>query len=75
MVFPGGSVVKDRPANAGYTGLIPMWGKSPGKGTGNLLQYSGLGNPIDREAWRAILHGVVAKESDTTYKNKQSLSE
>ena len=53
----------------------PVWGKSPGKGNGYLLQYSGLGNPIDRGAWRVIFHGVVAKESDTTYKNKQSLSE
>ena len=42
-VFPGGSVVKNPPANAGDPGdavLIPRWGRSPGTGNGNLLQYS-----------------------------------
>ena len=43
MVFPGGSVVKNPPANAGDMGLIPGWGKSPGEGNGNPLQYSSLG--------------------------------
>ena len=40
--------------------------KTDGEGNGNLLQYSCLENPMDRGAWRAIVHGV-AKESDTTY--------
>ena len=48
--FPGGSVVKDPPANAGATGLIPGSGRSPGEGNGNLLQYSCLEDPLDREA-------------------------
>ena len=40
-------------------------GKSPGEGNGNPLQYSCLGNPVDREAWRATVHGVI-KEHHTT---------
>ena len=46
--FPGGSVVKNPPANAGDAGLIPGLGKSPGGGSGNSLQYTCLGNPMDR---------------------------
>ena len=52
--FPGGSVVKTLPANAGDEGLIPGSGRSPGKGHGNPLQYSCLGNPMDKRAWWAI---------------------
>ena len=48
--FPGGSVVKNMPANAGDMGSVAGSGRSPGKGNGNLLQYSCLGNPMDREA-------------------------
>ena len=40
--FPGGSVVKNPPANAGDTGSIPGLGRSPGEGNGNPLQYSSL---------------------------------
>ena len=53
-------VVKNRPANAGYTrdpSLIPESGRSPGGQNGNPLQYSCLQNPIDREAWWATAHG------------------
>ena len=63
--FPGGLVVKNLPANARDTGLIPGSGRSPREGNGNLLQYSCLGNPMERGAWRAAVHGV-AKESDMT---------
>ena len=59
------SAVKHLPANAGDTGSIPGWGRSPGEGNGNPLQYSCLENPMDRGAWRATVQGV-AKESDTT---------
>ena len=65
-VFPGGSVVKNLPVNAGDADSIPGSGKPPGKRNGNLLQYACLGNPMDRGAWRATNYGV-AKELDTTY--------
>ena len=48
--FPGASVVKNLPAIEGYSGSIPGSGRSPGEGNGNPLQYSCLGNPMDREA-------------------------
>ena len=48
--FPGGSVVKNWPANAGDTGSIPGPGRSPGEGNGNPLRSSCLGNPMDRGA-------------------------
>ena len=66
--FLGDSVVKNLPANAGDagdSGTIPGSGRSPGEGNGNPFQYSRLGNPMDRGAWRATVHGV-AKESDMT---------
>ena len=65
MGFPGGLVVKNLRANAGDVGSIPESGRSPGEGNCNPLQYSCLGNPMDRGAWKATVHGV-AKESDTT---------
>ena len=58
--FSGGSVVKNLPANAGDTGLIPGLGRLPRGGNGNPPQYSCLGNPMDRGALRATGH-VVAK--------------
>ena len=64
--FPGVSVEKNVPANVGEVGLIPGLGRSSGRGNGNPLQYSCLGNPMDRETCWAPVHGVV-KESDTTY--------
>ena len=49
--FPDDSVVKNLPANAGDPGLIPGLGRSPGEGNGDPLQYSSLGNPMNREIW------------------------
>ena len=46
-------------------GLIPGWGRAPGEGNGNPLQYPFQDNPTDRGAWRARVRRVV-KESDTT---------
>ena len=68
MGFLGDSVVKNLLAKAGDTGdvgLIPGSGRSLGGGNGNALQYSCLGNPMDRGAWQATVHRA-AKESDTT---------
>ena len=65
MGFPRGSVLKNAPAKAGDTGLIPGSGRSPEGGKGNPLQYSCLENPTDRGARRAALHGVT-EESDMT---------
>ena len=55
-------MVKNLPANAEDSGdmdSIPGSGRSPGDGNGNLHQYSSLGNPMDREAWWAAIHGVA----------------
>ena len=59
--LPGGSVVKNPPANVGDTGSIPGLGRSPGEGNGYPLQYSFMENSMDRGAWWAAVHGV-AKE-------------
>ena len=59
MGFPGGSVVKDLPANAGDMDWIPGLGRSLGEANGNPLQCSCLRNSMDRGAWRAIVHGVA----------------
>ena len=63
MGFPGGSWVKNPPANTGDAGLIPGLGRSPGEGNGNLFQYSCLRNPMDKGAWWVTDHGV--KKSQT----------
>ena len=63
--FPGGSVVKNVPANAGDAGSFPGSARFPGEGKGNQLLYSCLGNSIDRGAWQATVLGV-AKELDTS---------
>ena len=55
--LPGGSVVKNPPANARDIGSIPGLGRSPGEGKGNPLHYSCLGNSMDRGPWRATIHG------------------
>ena len=68
MGFPGGSVVKNPPANAGDTGSIPVLGRIPGKGNGNPLQYSYLGNPRDRGAWQATVHVVARVRHDLATK-------
>ena len=62
--FPGESVIKKPPANSGDTSSIPGLGRSPGEGNGNPFQNSCLGNPMDRRAWWAVVHGVT--QSDMT---------
>ena len=56
--FPRGAVVKNLPANAGDARWISGSGRSPGVGNGNPLQYSCLGNPMDRGVWQATVLGV-----------------
>ena len=55
-------MIKYLPANAGDArdvGSIPGLGRSPGEENGNLLQHSCLGNPMDRGAWWATVHGAA----------------
>ena len=74
MDFPGGSVVVNLPTSAGDTrglGSIPGLRRSLGEGNGNPLQYSCLGNPIDREAWRATVLGVARVRQDLATRQQQ----
>ena len=61
--FQGGLSDKGSPCKAGDAGLIPESGRAPGEGNGYPLKYSCLGNPMDREAWRATVHSIT-KELD-----------
>ena len=58
LIVLGLLVLKNPSASAGDSGSIPGWGRSPGGGHGNPLQYSCLENPTDRGAWRATVHRV-----------------
>ena len=69
-------VIKNPPANAGGTrdtGSIPGSGRSPEEGNGNPLQYSCLGNPMDKGTWRATVHGVTQIRHDLVTKPPQLL--
>ena len=59
MGFPCSSAGKDYACNAGDPSSIPGLGGSPGEGNGYLLQYSCLGNPVDRGDWEATVPGVT----------------
>ena len=62
---PGGTVGKEYAYHAGDTGdlgLIPGLGRCPGSGRGNSLQYSCLGNPMDRGAWEATVHRITKSQ-------------
>ena len=64
--LPGGTVVKNLPANAGDArdlGAVFGLGRSPGVGNGNPLQYSCLENSMDRGAWQATVHGVAKSQT------------
>ena len=63
MGFPDGSDGKESACNAGGLGLIPGSGRSPGEENGNPLQYSCLGNPMDRGAWSATVQGVAESQT------------
>ena len=59
ICFLGGSVVKNLPANTGDVGFIPGSGRSHEEGNDSLLQYSCLGNHLDRGASQATVHGIT----------------
>ena len=59
LAYTGGSEDKASACNAADLGSIPGLKRSPGGGNGNPLQYSCLENPMDRGAWRAIVHRVT----------------
>ena len=61
--FPGGSGGKESVCNARDLGLIPGWGSFHGKGNGNPLQYSCLGNLMDRGTWWSTVHGVEKSQT------------
>ena len=60
---PGGSVVKNPPANTGDTGSISGSGRSPGGGHDNAFQYSRLENHMDRGTWWATVHKVANSQT------------
>ena len=62
--FPHSSVGKESTCNAGDPVSIPGWGRCPGEGNGNPLQYSCLENPMDIGAWQATVHGVMRVRHD-----------
>ena len=61
----GSSDTKESACNASDPGLIPGFGRTPGvlPGNGDSLQYSCLGNPMDRGAWQAIVHGIAKSQT------------
>ena len=79
MLHKGGSAVQNPPANAGDAGSIPGSGRSSGRGNDDPLQYSCLGNPMDRGFWQATDRGVarvrydLASEHTCTQKGLESL--
>ena len=72
MDFPGGSDSKASVYNAGDLGSIPGSGRSPAEGNGNPLQYSCLGNLMDRGAWRATVHGVTKNQTRLSMRAESS---
>ena len=64
FLAPGGSVIKNLPAKQETRGLIPGSGRPPGVENGNPLQYSCLGNPMNRGAWQATVHGFTKNQQD-----------
>ena len=61
--FPGGSDGKGSACNAGDLDSIPGLGRSPSRGNGYPLQYSGLENSMDRGAWQATVHRVAKSQT------------
>ena len=64
--FPGAAISEESACtaeDAADTGLISGLIRSPGVGNGNPLQYSGLGNPMGRGAWHAVVHGAAKSQT------------
>ena len=79
-----GTDCKESTCNAGDLGLIPGWERSTGEGNGYLLKYSCQGNPMDRAAWWAIVHGFakswtrlkqLSMHAQDSYKREMTLVE
>ena len=72
--FPSGSVSKESVCNAGDLRSVPGWGRFPGGGHGNPLQYSCQENSIDRGAWWATVHGSqrVGPKEQLTHAHTQA---
>ena len=66
--LPGWLSGKESAGNTGNVDLIPGWGRCPGEGNGNPLQYFCLENPMDRGAWWATVHGVARVRHDLVIK-------
>ena len=64
-------MVKNSPAKQEFVGSIPGLGRSPGVGNDNPLQYSCLGNLMDRGAWLATVHGVARAGHNLATKQQQ----
>ena len=71
---PIDSVGKESDCNAGVTDSIPGSGRSPGGGNGNPLQYSCLGNPMERGDWRAPVHSVAELDMTKVTENAYTTS-
>ena len=74
MGFPSGSDSKESACNAGDPGSVPRWGRSPGEGQGNPLQYSCLENLKDRGTWWATVHGVAKNQTQLSDEHFHFLS-
>ena len=73
MGFPGGSVVKNLPANAGDVGQVPGVGRPLGEANGSPLQYSCLGKSMDKGAWQGTVPVVTRVGQDLGTKQQQQL--
>ena len=71
MLLQGLSVGKESACNPGDLGSIPVLGRFPGEGNDNSLQYSCLENPMDREVWQVIFHGVTRVRHDLASNHHQ----
>ena len=72
--FPGGSMIKNLPANVGHASLIPGSGRCPGAGKHNPLKYSCLKNPMNGGTWWATAHRVTESRTQLSTHTKKNYS-